>query len=144
MVGQVNAAKCLSATIEVHIPFHDVDPAGVVWHGNYFKYFELARCELLQGLDYNYRQMAESGLLWPVVDLSSRFHQAVEYDHRATVEARLQEWEYRLRIDYLMRAMDGTLVATGETVQVPVNAETRELILGAPRFLVDRIEAAMK
>ncbi len=25
------------------LPFHDLDPMRVVWHGNYMKYFEIAR-----------------------------------------------------------------------------------------------------
>ena len=43
--------------------FHDCDPMQVVWHGNYFKYFEIARCALLQRYDYDYPQMQESGYL---------------------------------------------------------------------------------
>ncbi len=33
--------------VELTIPFHDVDAMGVVWHGNYFRYFEIAREKLL-------------------------------------------------------------------------------------------------
>ena len=33
-----------TAEVELTIPFHDVDMMGVAWHGNYFRYFEVARC----------------------------------------------------------------------------------------------------
>ena len=42
----------LVAEIELSPAFHDCDPMHVVWHGNYFKYFEIARCALLQRYDY--------------------------------------------------------------------------------------------
>ena len=46
------------AEIELGPAFHDLDPMGVVWHGHYLKYLELARCALLQTFDY---QLAPAG-----------------------------------------------------------------------------------
>ena len=37
----------LQATVMLTVPFHDADPAGVAWHGNYFRYFDEARCAML-------------------------------------------------------------------------------------------------
>ena len=37
--------------VELEIPFHDVDLQRVVWHGHYYKYFEMARTKLLRSLD---------------------------------------------------------------------------------------------
>ncbi len=53
-----------TAEVELTIPFHDVDMMGVAWHGNYFRYFEVAREALLNQFNYGYRQMKESGYLW--------------------------------------------------------------------------------
>ena len=33
----------IAAAVDVLVPFHDVDVAGVVWHGHYMKYLENAR-----------------------------------------------------------------------------------------------------
>jgi len=38
----------IKASFEMEIPFFDVDTYKIVWHGNYAKYFEIARCELLE------------------------------------------------------------------------------------------------
>ena len=51
----------VTASVELTPAFHDLDPMEVVWHGNYIKYLELARCALLQSFDYDYPQMRESG-----------------------------------------------------------------------------------
>ena len=37
----------LQHSVEIEIPFHDVDMMEVAWHGHYVKYFEIARCALL-------------------------------------------------------------------------------------------------
>ena len=63
----------LEAEVTITVPFHDLDPMGVVWHGNYARYLEIARCALLDLIGYNYLQMRESGYAWPVVDMRLKF-----------------------------------------------------------------------
>ena len=133
-------AGCLTATETMRVPFHDVDPAHVVWHGRYFKYFEEARRALLEELDYSYSTMMNSGFVWPVVDASVRYVRPMVLDQRFTVTAALREWELRMVIDYRIRDLDGTLFTKGRTVQVPVDAKTRELFVGTPDELLSRIE----
>jgi acyl-CoA thioester hydrolase len=44
----------LQAEVEMLVPFFDVDSMDVVWHGHYVKYFEVARCALLERIGHNY------------------------------------------------------------------------------------------
>ena len=60
--------KELQATVEILVPFHDVDWMQVVWHGHYYKYFEVARTKLLQSIGYDVHEMKASGYSWPVVE----------------------------------------------------------------------------
>ncbi|VFS86828.1 acyl-CoA thioester hydrolase, YbgC/YbaW family [Raoultella terrigena] len=89
-----------TAEVELTVPFHDVDMMGVVWHGNYFRYFEIAREALLNQFNYGYRQMKESGYLWPVVDTRVKYRDVLTFEQRFRVRARLEEYENRLRIGY--------------------------------------------
>ena len=68
----------LQAEIEMVVPFFDVDMMEVVWHGHYVKYFEEARCALLDKLGHNYRQMRDvtrnwAGQLRQLVEIVSPF-----------------------------------------------------------------------
>ena len=130
----------LTVNVAVTVPYQDADPAGVVWHGNYFRYFDTARVALLDRLDYGYSKMAESGYFWPIIDTRVRFIQAVRYDQVIDVEAALLEWEYRLKIGYVIRDQNGQRLTRGYTVQVAVESTTGELYLGAPEVLLNRIE----
>lgn len=131
------------ATIELEIPFHDVDPMGVVWHGNYFRYLELARCALLRQFDYGYRQMAESGFIWPIIDTRLKFIAPLKFEQRVKVVARLKEYEYRLRIDYEMfDASSGLRLCKGYTIQVAVEQASGEMRLASPEILLQKLGVA--
>lgn len=132
------------AEVRVSIPFHDCDPAGIVWHGHYAKYIELARCELLESFGYNYDTMLESGYLWPVIDLKLRYVQAARFKQTLLVRATLVEWEHRLRIEYLIRDADsGERLTKGESVQVAVDTRTREMQLMSPPVLFEKLGVPM-
>jgi acyl-CoA thioester hydrolase len=128
----------------IRVPFHDADPAGVVWHGNYFKYFDAARCVILDNLQYGYMEMAESGHLWPVVDARVKYIGAIYYDETVIVRARLVEWEYRLKFDFEITGEDGARRTTGHTVHVAVDTATREMNFSVPKLLSERIQCLLQ
>jgi len=134
----MNAA--VATEVELEIPFQDLDPMQVVWHGNYFRYFEEARAKLLRLIDYDYPQMIASGYSWPIIDTRVRFAQPLVYAQRIVVRAELAEWENRLKIDYEIRdAATGKRLTHGYTVQCAVDAKTGELQLVTPATLHQRI-----
>lgn len=138
----------LSASVEIEVPFHDVDVMQVVWHGHYVKYLELARCALLRSFDYDYPQMQASGYLWPVVECSLKYVRPARYGQRLRIEAHLVEYENRLRIDYLIFcAASGERLSKAQTTQVAVESSTMEMQFVSPQALltrvVNRIEKAL-
>jgi len=133
----------ISAQATVRIPFQDADPAGVVWHGNYFRYFETARLALLEEVDYGYRQMANSGYIWPIVDTRVKFILPINFDQTIQINATLIEWEYRLKIAYKVFDENEQCATKAYTIQVAVNANTGELCMGSPSDLMKRIEAVL-
>jgi len=128
-----------NASVELVVPYHDCDPAGVVWHGNYLRYFDEARCAFLDAIDYDYRTMEESGYLWPVIDAKLRYLKPVFYHEKVIVTCRLLEYEYRLRFAYEIRNSSNNVVTEGETVQVAVETATNEMCLGSPDVLLVRL-----
>jgi acyl-CoA thioester hydrolase len=127
-------------SVTIKVPFHDLDPVGIVWHGNYAKYFEIARCALLETFDYNYDQMALSGYAWPIIDLHLRYVKAARFAEILIVEARLREWEHRLRIDYLATDnVSGLRVCKGTSIQVAVDLKTKEMCLRSPDVIFQRL-----
>lgn len=133
-------AEKLTTEVELLVPFHDVDMMEVVWHGHYCKYFEIARCALLESIDYDYRQMRDSGFFWPIIDLHLRFIKPARFGQRILVRATLSEWENRLKIDYLIRDhASGSRLCKGHSVQVAVDIETREMRFESPPVLFGKL-----
>jgi len=134
----------LQAEIELQVQFYDVDMMEIVWHGHYVKYFEQARCALLDKLDHNYRQMRDSGYAWPVIDLQVRYVRGAQFGQRIIVRADLVEWESRLKINYLISdAKTGERMTRGSTVQVAVEIATREMQFASPQVFIDAVQRAI-
>lgn len=135
--------KPLIATVDIEVPFHDVDVMDVVWHGHYVKYFEIARCALLRLFNYDYPQMRASGYAWPIVECQLKYVRSARFGQVVRVKATLLEHENRLRIGYEVRdrATDERLTK-GMTTQVAVDIATGELQLVAPAIVRQELERA--
>ena len=128
------------ASVDLEIPFHDVDMMEVVWHGHYAKYFEIARCALLESIDYNYPQMRDSGYAWPVIDLNMRYIKPSVFGQVITVQATIVEWESRLKINYLITdKLTGSRLTKGHSIQVAIDSQTKEMCFESPRVLLEKL-----
>lgn len=134
----------LTSEVEVEVPFHDSDPMGVTWHGNYFRYLETARSALLNRIGYNFRQMQDSGWLWPVVDARIKYVRPTTFGQRLRVTAVLAEFENRLKIAYTIADVaSGVVVTEATTTQVAVDRERGEMSFVSPQILIDKVRAAL-
>ncbi|WP_408628296.1 acyl-CoA thioesterase [Aeromonas allosaccharophila] len=130
----------LSAEVDVTVPFHDVDMMAVAWHGHYLRYIELARCALLDRIDYNYPQMEASDYLWPVIDVRMKYIAPLRFGQTVRVRATLVEYQHRLKIDYLLYdPQSGKRTNKGYTVQVAVSKQSGEMCLASPQVLLDKL-----
>jgi len=124
----------------INIPFHDVDVTRVVWHGHYVKYMEIARCALLDKINYNYIQMEQSGYSWPVIDLRIRYARPLYYQQKIRVKVRLSEWENRLKIKYLFEDFDtGQRLTKAYSVQVAVDIIKNEMLFASPEIIYQKL-----
>ena len=131
----------LKAEVEIQVPFHDVDGMHVVWHGHYYKYFEVARTKLLQSIDYDVHEMKASGYSWPIVETNSKYVRPILYDQLIQVSAKIQEYENRLKIIYrISDAKTGEKLATGHTTQVAVDMKNNEKCFVSPKILLKKVE----
>ncbi|WP_086982152.1 acyl-CoA thioesterase [Vibrio aphrogenes] len=132
----------LSSQVIMTPSFQDADPMGVVYHGNYFRFFEEARRVLLDKIGYNYREMQASGYMWPIIDTRVKYIKPIPFDLTVRVEAKLVEWENRLKVDYVIYdAQNGQRLTKGYTMQVAVSIDTQEMCFVSPNALIDKLNA---
>lgn len=129
-----------SADVEIQVQFYDLDPMEVVWHGNYVKYLEVARCALLDAIGYNYAEMKASGYMWPIIEMNLRYAAPATFGQRLRLRAEIVEWENRLRIDYLVSdAGTGRRLNRASTTQVAVDIASGEMCFVSPPVLFQKL-----
>ncbi len=125
----------------VQVPFYDLDPMNIVWHGNYLKYIEIARCDLLDKLGYNYTDMRQDGVAYPLAKMDIKFIKPATFDQKLKIFTKIEEVEPALIMKYLIvDANSGEKVFSAKSMQVCVNAVTKESIYQMPKRFLERIE----
>ncbi|MCL9774234.1 acyl-CoA thioesterase [Vibrio methylphosphonaticus] len=134
-------AHPLTAEVSLVTSFQDADPMGVIYHGNFFRFFEEARRVLMSKISYDYRAMQASGFAWPIIDTRVKYVKAIPFNHEIRVTAQLTEWENRLRVDYVIYdASNGTRMCKAHTTQVAVAIESEEMCFASPRVFIEKVE----
>lgn len=138
--GKKASQAIYSSFIDIKVPFYDVDSVQIVWHGNYVKYIEQARCQLLDEIGYNYYAMEESGFFWPIVDIRMKYIGSARFGSKIRVYTYLMEWESRLKLDYEIFDIEtGQLLNKSHSVQVAVQITSQEMQFESPQILLDKL-----
>jgi acyl-CoA thioester hydrolase len=107
---------------QIRVRYVETDQMGVVYHGNYFTFFEIARTELLRSCGYTYREMEASGVFAVVVKAECSYHKAAMYDDLLTIKTTLKRIT-RVKIEYEHQVYrDSELLATGHITLAFVDA----------------------
>jgi acyl-CoA thioester hydrolase len=134
----------ISAEVTVKAQFYDLDPMQVVWHGNYARFLEQARCALLDKIEFNYHEMSLTGYVWPIVDMRIKYVRPIRFAQEVKVTATLIEYQNRIKIDYLITdPASGEILTRAHTVQVAVEAATNELCFESPAALREKVERSV-
>ena len=73
-------------TIDIRVRYAETDKMGVVYHANYFMWFEIGRCELLRGIGRSYREMEAEGIWLPVIEAHCEYKSPARYDDELRVK----------------------------------------------------------
>lgn len=85
---------------QLRVRYAETDQMGVVYHSNYFPYFEVARAEAIRQLGISYAEMEKSGIILPVVDVHVRFLRPARYDDLLTIKTFLKELPVHHKIEF--------------------------------------------
>ena len=112
--------------LDFRVRYVETDAMGIVWHGNYFSYFEVARTEALRNSGMpSYRELEAAGILMPVVEVGATFLSPARYDDLLRIHLRVETPpRARIRFDYVITRGE-TRIAEGFTVLAFMDAATR-------------------
>jgi len=130
--------KDLIHRTEILIRFSEVDSMGIVWHGNYAKYFEDGREAFGNHFGLSYLDVYANKHLTPLVKLNFDYKTPLEYGDSAIIETKYIDHDAaKIHFQYtIYNKKNNLVVATGESVQVFLNLK-RELVLICPDFFIE-------
>lgn len=131
--------QSLTNTIEIAVKFSDVDMLGVVWHGNYIRYFEDGREAFGKQYGLGYMDVYNAGYVVPIVNVNCDYKRFLRYEDRVIIETVYTPTESaKINFAYrLLNAKTGELIVKGSTVQVFVHRDNFELQLTNPDFFLE-------
>jgi len=129
----------LDTEIEFDIRFSETDAMGVVWHGNYLKYFEDAREAFGKKFGMEYLDIYSEGYFTPIAKSEINHKSPLYYGQRAKISIKYMATKAaKLIFEYVIINLDtGEISATGSTIQVFLTKKNRTLELNKPLFFVD-------
>ena len=123
-----------SHEVKMTVAFHDLDPMQVVWHGNYLKYFDVARFGLFAaaGIDL-YDYMINKKLVFPVTRSSIKHILPLRPFDEFICRAKVTEAVYKIAMDFEIRlTSNGKICARGKSEQLAVRFPEMEMEFEIP------------
>ncbi|HWE04099.1 MAG TPA: acyl-CoA thioesterase [Tepidisphaeraceae bacterium] len=116
------APRPLTVRLVHRVRFSDVDPMAILWHGRYARLFEQANEELGRICGMGYGDFRREKLGAPIVQFHVDYFAPVTLDEQVTIVGRMI-WDdaARSNIEYEILKENGTVAATGYTVQMFVD-----------------------
>lgn len=133
--------KKIKTIYKTQIEFYDLDPMNVVWHGNYIKYLEAARCDMLDQIGYTYIDMKNDGCAYPIAKMDLKYIKPLQFQQKINVVCTIETIEPSLEIKYIIEdAETNEVLFKAKSMQIRVDISTRESLYTAPQKFLEKIE----
>jgi acyl-CoA thioester hydrolase len=121
------------------VTYGDTDNMGIAYHGNYLRWFEIGRTELLRSLGLTYKSVEESGVFLPVSEVHCKYLTPAQYDDFLNIDVKIDKTvKGAIKFDYCITSEDGeTVHAKGYTKHAFVDKGGR--VIRPPKVLLETI-----
>ena len=126
---------------QIRVRYAETDQMGVVYHSNYFPYFEAARAEAIREMGITYADMEKAGIIMPVVDVHCRYLRPARYDDLLTIKTILKELPGHHKIEFHHEVYNEQkeLLAAGKIILYFMEAKSMKRT-SMPVSLIDKLQ----
>ena len=129
-----------TSKIQYRILYADTDMMGVVYYGNYGRFFEMGRTEMIREMGMPYIELEHKGIVMPVYSLESKYKNVLRYDELITIETTVKKMpSARMEFFHKIYNEDGTLAHESKVVLVFLDMKTNRPVR-APEELLNILE----
>ncbi|MFV0605582.1 MAG: acyl-CoA thioesterase [Niabella sp.] len=128
-------------TTQIRVRYAETDQMGVVYHSNYFLYFEVARAESIRQLGFTYADMEKVGVIMPVIEVKCKYIRPALYDQLLTITVELRQLPTDYKITFHSEVLNeqNELLAMGHVTLYFMEAKTMKKST-MPDILFDKIK----
>lgn len=110
---------------QLRVRYGETDAMGVVYHSNYFRFFEVGRSSAFRALGYSYKRFEQEGFMMPVTHCDCTFVSPARYDDVLWIETTIASFKgARLKLHYkIYKQVDSTLDFSGPQEDMPLLVE---------------------
>ncbi|MDX1427325.1 MAG: thioesterase family protein [Salegentibacter mishustinae] len=124
----------------VKVRYAETDQMGVVHHGNYAQYFEIARLDWLSALGISYKTMEENGVMLPVYELNTKFLKPAVFEDELEIKVQLKELpSVKITFEYLIYNQNKELLTKAFTTLVFMDSKTKKPIR-CPQYILEKLK----
>lgn len=124
----------------IRVRYGETDQMGVVYHGNYPTYFEVARTEWLRSLGVTYKKLENKGIMLPVISLFFNFLRPAKYDDLLTISVFLKKRPLvKIEFDYEIYNQNKEKISTGNSVLAFIDMKTNKPIK-CPDYILEQLD----
>ena len=108
----------------LRVRYGETDQMGFVYYGNYAQYYEVGRVEAMRSLGFSYKEMEESGVLMPVINLTINYKKPALYDDEVRIVTTVKEMpSVRITFEYECYNQKNELLNTGSVTLVFIDKQ---------------------
>ncbi|WP_141706098.1 acyl-CoA thioesterase [Caloranaerobacter ferrireducens] len=113
----------------IRVRYGETDQMGIVYHANYFVWFDIGRTEFFREIGMEYKTLEEKDVLLPVIDVGCKYIVSAKYDDEIIIRTKVTELKgVRLKFNYeIIRKNDMVKLAEGYTAHAFVNSELKPI-----------------
>ena len=128
-------------TTQLRVRYAETDQMGVVYHGNYFPYFETGRAESIREWGFTYADMEKMGIIMPIVDVHCKYLRPAKYDDLLTIKTMLHELPLHHKIEYHQEVYneENILLAVAKITLYFIDAKTMKKTT-MPTQLLEKVQ----
>ena len=124
----------------IKVRYAETDQMGVVYHGNYAQYLEIARLEWLDALGISYKNMEENGVMLPVYHIDMTYKKSAQFDDLLKVVVTLRKLPtVRIIFDYKIYNQHNELLTIANTELIFMDTVVNKPIR-CPAYILDKLQ----
>lgn len=131
--------------LEQKVYYADTDAYGVVWHGTYLRWLEMARVEFCETMGHTLVELEAQDIVMPVVNVNVRYKSSAKLNDEIIIETFIQKFN-PLSVKFNQKISDkhsGKVFIEAVIDVVAIN-KAGKLYRRMPQVLTDMFEKAME